>query len=95
MFIKFDTDFDEIASEPSCRRSEIVRLTEQRKALFWVAMLVTSAAVGSMFVNRGGTAVVTFFAAMLWMVAFKINADVRLLRVIDRVQTSQPVQGAK
>ncbi len=91
MFTKSDVEFDVIASDPSRRRLEISLLTKRRGTLYWAAMLATLAAVGSMFVGRGGYHVVTFNAAMLWIFVLKINSDLRLLRVIDRFHSDKPV----
>jgi len=84
MFTKQDTEFDEMAADPIRRRARITDLSWRRTLIFWCAMVMAVAAIFSSW--SGKDAGVIFGAAVAWSIAFKMESDLRLLRVIERLQ---------
>ena len=85
MFTKYDEKFTEAAADPVRRLAAITDLTSRRACLFWCACVMSLATIASSFGSKpagGGLAVA---AAIQWMLVFKYESDLRLLRVIDRL----------
>jgi hypothetical protein len=87
MFAKQDEQFDEMAIDPARRREGIADLSSRRTIILWCAVGMTSLALVFFFANRaaGGAAAVGFAAAVQWMLAFKFESELRLLRVVERL----------
>ena len=89
MFHKQDVEFDQMAADPARRREGIADLSWRRNVMFWCAVLMTLCALVTFFislrVDRGGAAAVGFAAAVQWMLLFKFEADLKLLRVVERL----------
>jgi hypothetical protein len=87
MFKKLDEEFDEMAADPARRRQGIARITLRRDVMCWCAVGMTLVALPFFFSNRSpaGAAAVCFAAAVQWMLLFKFESDLRLLRVFERL----------
>jgi hypothetical protein len=87
MFKKIDEEFDEMAADPTRRREGIARITLRRDVMCWCAVGMTLVALPFFFSNRSpaGGAAIGFAAAVQWMLLFKFESDLRLVRVIDRL----------
>jgi hypothetical protein len=86
MFTKQDFEFDEMAADPIRRRAKIADLSWRRAMIFWCAMIVSVCAILELW--RGSTAAAggVFAAAVNFSICFKMESDLRLLRVIERLQ---------
>jgi hypothetical protein len=88
MFTKQDEQFDQMAADPVRRREGIAGLSWRRNMMFWCALVMTLCALATFFMSvrtsRGGAAI-GFAAAVQWMLLFKFESDLRLVRVIDRL----------
>jgi hypothetical protein len=101
MFTKEDTMFEEMAADPIRRRAGIASLSLRCTIIFWCAMTTTTcalvgsfaslaarrAAAGSVSTGSVGAALLVFAAAVHWGICFKMGSDLRLLRVIERLQS--------
>jgi hypothetical protein len=87
MFKRLDEEFDEMAADAARRREGIVSLTSRRDVLCWCAVIMTLVALPFFFTNRSpaGAAAIGFAAAVQWMLLFKFESDLRLLRVVERL----------
>ena len=86
MFTKQNLKFEETAADPMRRAVAIADLSNRRAILFWCACVVTLAAVASSFSSKPVGGVLALCAAIQWMLVFKFESDLRLLRVIARLQ---------
>ena len=84
MLIKQDEAFDQTAADPVARRAAIADLTSRRTLLFWASVIASIGVIVTSF--RAGSAAGAFTAAIMWSLLFKFESDLRLLRVIDRLQ---------
>ncbi len=92
MFTKQYEKFDQMAADPVRRREGIADLSWRCNVLFWCAVVVTLGAFGTFFVSFGsarGGAAIGFAAALEWMVLFRFEGDLRLLRVIERLHLGE------
>jgi len=87
MFKKLDEEFDEMAADPARRRQGIARITLRRDVMCWCAVGMTLVALPFFFPNRSpaGGAAIGFAAAVQWILLFKFESDLRLLRVVERL----------
>jgi hypothetical protein len=88
MFKKQDEQFDRMAADPARRRKGIDDLSSRRNVLFWCAVVVTLCALAMFFFSNrssGGGSALGFAAAVQWMLVFKFESDLRLLRVVERL----------
>jgi hypothetical protein len=93
MFTKEDKDFDDMAVNPARRRAKISGLSWRRTVIFWCAVVMTIAAIiGSWSGKAGGGQV--FAAAFAWSICLKMESDLRLLRVIDRLEKDRDEKSA-
>jgi len=92
MFNKQDEQFDQMAADPARRRAGIADLSSRRNLMFWCAVGMTLCALVTFFMSlrgaRGGAAV-GFAAAVQWMLLFKFESDLRLLRVVERLHARE------
>jgi hypothetical protein len=83
--------FDHIAADPARRQTGITGLSSRRKLMFWCAVGMTLCALVTFFMSlrsaRPGGAAVVFAAAVEWMLFFKLESDLRLLRVVERLHS--------
>ena len=86
MFTKHDEKFAETAADPVRRLAAITDLTSRRTILAWCACAATLLTIVSSFGSKPVVGGLAFFAAIQWMLVFKFESDLRLLRVIDRLQ---------
>jgi len=86
MFTKHDEKFAETAADPVRRLAAITDLASRRTILFWCACVASFAAIASSFGSKPAGGALAFCAAIQWMLVFKFESDLRLLRVIDRLQ---------
>jgi hypothetical protein len=90
MFTKQDEEFDQTAADPTRRREAIVDFSRRRNIMFWAAIGMTLCALAIFFISLRhdrGSAAVGFAAAVQWMLLFKFESELRLLRAIERLQT--------
>ena len=85
MFTKWDKKFDDMAADPTLRAAAIAASSKQRNTMFWIACLVSLMAI---LINIGSQAFsfMIFIAAMQWIQFSQIDSNLKLLRVIDRLQ---------
>jgi hypothetical protein len=92
MFTKQDEQLDQMAADPVRRREGIVGLSWRRNVMFWCAVVMTLCALATFFMSlrsaRGGAAI-GFAAAVQWMLLFKFESDLRLLRVVERLHSTE------
>ena len=88
MFKKQDEEFDEMIADPVRRRAKIADLSWRRTCIGFFAIGVTVCAVASAWCSKGaggmGGVAISFAAA--WIIFFKTESDLRLLRTIERLQ---------
>ena len=93
MFTNQDMQFDVTATDPARRREAIASLSWRRDMMFWCAAGVTLCALATFFMSlqspRPAAAAIGFLAAVQWMLLFKFESDLRLLRVIERLQLTK------
>ena len=92
MFTRQDHNFDQIAADPVRRREGIASLSVRRNVMFWCAVVMTLCAFTTFFLSvrsAPGGAAIGFAAAVQWMLLFKLESDLRLLRVIERLRLSE------
>ena len=86
MFKKQDEDFDEMAADPVRRRAKIADLSWRRTWIGCCALVIMFAAVAEMW-SGGKEAIAGAFAgAISWGTFIKYESDLRLLRVIERLE---------
>ena len=85
LFTKSDEQFDQLVTDPERRRTAIADRSKIRAALFWCASLITLLSGASGL--EGGKSPVAgfFFGAFFWILCFKSESDLRLLRAIERL----------
>ena len=86
MFIKEDETFTRTATDPFRRRESIADLTRRRKILFWCALLMSVGLCVSSYIGKPMGVGLAFATAVQWMLVFKFESEIRLLRVIDHLQ---------
>ena len=94
-FDKADDTFIQMAVDDS-RRPELIKETSRKRTiLFWCAVLITVCALLMIFVetnakaHNSGIAGVEFtVAAMTWMQVLKIESDLRLLKLVEKLKSS-------
>jgi hypothetical protein len=84
MFTKQDERFDQMTFDPTLRRAKIADLSMRRTIIFWCAIVMVGA-IAEMWNGHGATGGV-FAAAVIWGICFKMDSDLRLLRVVERLQ---------
>ena len=92
MFTKQDEQFDQMAADPVRRREGIAGLSRRRDVMFWCAVVMTLCALATFFMSlrsaRSGAAI-GFAAAVQRMLLFKFESDLRLLRVVERLHSTE------
>jgi hypothetical protein len=89
MFAKQDEQFDEMISDSARRRQGIISTSLRRDVLCVCALVATVCALAFFFPGRlfgGGAAAIGFLAAIQWILVFKFESDLRLLRTIERLE---------
>ena len=89
MFTKHDEEFAEIAADPARRRAAIADFSKRRTLIFWCASFVSLLAFVSILVSKSAGVGLVFFAATQWVLVFKVDSDLTLLRVIDRLHRDE------
>jgi len=84
MFTKSDERFDQMAADSTCRRIWIVYISKLRTIFFWLAIAMSAIAVVSTW--NGKASEVILVTAIIWSIYIKFESDLRLLRVIERLQ---------
>jgi hypothetical protein len=84
MFKKQDDEFDAMATDPIRRRAQIADLSKRRVMIFWCAVVISICAIAGSWNGKATGAI--FAAAVSWSVGMKMDSDLRLLRVIERLQ---------
>jgi hypothetical protein len=82
-----DDRFVTKATNPVSRSAEIVVLAKRRKLSHWVLLIGTLAYVifGSLE-SKEASATTLLVICICWAGHFKLESDLRLLRIIDRIQ---------
>src|ERR1017187_942296 len=86
MFKKQDEEFDEIAVDPIRRRSKIADLSWRRTLIGSCALVIMFAALVGIWSGGRGAIAGVFAAAISWGIFIKHESDLRLLRVVERLQ---------
>ena len=86
MLKKQDADFDEMAADPIRRRAKIADLSWRRTLIACCALVIMFAAVAEMWSGGKGAMGGVFASAISWGTIIKYESDLRLLRVIERLQ---------
>ena len=93
MFTNQDKQFEQMATDSVRRGEAIVSLSLRRDVMFWCAVVVTLCALATFLLSvhsaGAGPAAMGFVAAVQWMLLFKFESDLRLLRVIERLRLSE------
>ena len=84
MFTKSDERFDQMAADPTCRRIWIDYFSKLRTIFFWLAIAMSVIAIVSTW--NGKASEVILVTAIIWSIYIKFESDLRLLRVIERLQ---------
>jgi len=84
MFTKHDERFDQMTFDPTLRRATIAALSKRRTIIFWCAIVMTVCAFPEMWSGKGTGGV--FAAAVMCSIGLKMESDLRLLRVVERLQ---------
>lgn len=85
MFIHQDDLFAESATDPVRRRIVIADLAKRRRLVMWGAYTVTFTTLLCGFTRQPFVGLLALGAAIQWMLVFKFESELRLLRVIDRL----------
>ena len=93
MFKRYDEQFQRIATDPLRRRAAIDDLSQRRTILFWCALVSSVCAIVDGFSGKPAMAGLYFAAAVQWGISFKFESDLRLLRVIDRLDVGGNAEG--
>jgi hypothetical protein len=86
MFKRQDDAFDEIAADPIRRRAKIADLSKRRAIVFWCAVVISVCAIAGIWSGKATATGGIFAAAVSWSIVMKMESDLRLLRVIDRLR---------
>jgi hypothetical protein len=93
MFTKEDEEFERMAADPARRREGIADLSSRRNIMFWCATGMTLCALVTFFMSFGnasrGSAAAGFTAAIQWILLFKYESELKLLRVVDRLHPGE------
>ena len=89
MFTKQDEQFDDMVADQTRRREGIHGLSWRRTLFLWCAIVMTLLALVFFISNRSPGAAIGFAAALQWMLFFKFESDLRLLRVIEKLHRGE------
>jgi|ERR1039457_2182458 hypothetical protein len=85
--------FEETAADPARRRAAIGDMSKRCTILFWCAMVISACVIISIFASnmsgKPGNSFLIFPAAVIWSIVFKVESDLRLLQVIERLHGSE------
>jgi hypothetical protein len=85
---KQDADFVATVADPVRRSTAIADAIKKRTKLLWGVGIITLGLFAiCIFGSRQPDAVIVLVVCVLWMQLFKCESDLRLLRVIDRLQS--------
>jgi hypothetical protein len=91
---KYDKRFSATAADPGRRRAAIVSLSRSRTILFWCATVLTLFTLAvSIFGSRAPSFGLWLIVAIQMAGAYKIESDLRLLCVIERLQGDGKIAG--
>lgn len=85
MFTQQDDLFVENAANPVRRSIAIADVTGRRRLALWGAYGITFATIVCGFTRQPFVGLLAFVTAIQWMLVFKCESELRLLRVIDRL----------
>lgn len=80
MFTRQDDQFSEMALNPERRRAAIADLSQRRTIITWIAIFMFALGFLESWMPRGTSFMGLFFISC----AFKMESDLRLLKVIER-----------
>ena len=88
MFTKWDKKFDDTAADATLRAAAIAALSKRRDTMFWSACVISLITI---LINLGSQSfsLFVFTAVIQWILVFQIDSDLKLLRVIDRLQRDE------
>jgi len=86
MFKKQDEAFDETAADPGRRRAKIADLSWRRTLIGCCALVVNLAALVGVWSGGRGVAGGVLAAALMWGIFIRHESDLRLLRIVERLQ---------
>ena len=88
MSTKPDDDFVAIAADPARRSTAIASLTKQRTKMCWILGIILLGFFGiCIFGSRQPDAPIILVVIIPFMQLYKCESDLRLLRVVDRLQS--------
>jgi hypothetical protein len=87
MNTKYNKWFEETAADPVRRRAAIADYSQQRTVLICCALVATAATVAMFFTathSPNAPALLTFSAAMLWIVVIRIDSRRQVLTLVEK-----------
>ena len=86
MFKKSDQAFREQTIDPVFRAAALIKLTQSRNWFLCIGGLMSLIIFAGELLGAPPNSAVILAAAIQWIVFFKMDSDLRLLRVIDLLQ---------
>ena len=65
------------------RTARIAELTKQRKQSVWAVLLLAAMTIAMFWHGRGGTTAMAFAAVLFWFQFYRLDADLRALKIVD------------
>ncbi|HEY3932089.1 MAG TPA: hypothetical protein VGM58_06940 [Verrucomicrobiae bacterium] len=89
LFTKADDKFVKYATDSNLRQIAIASRTQTRNSFFWTAIFLFAMAI----IGLGHTSNTTFLfslvgASFMTCLCFKFESDLRLLKIVERLQNS-------
>ena len=78
--------FAEIAADPIRRRAKITELSKRQLISFWVTMLISVLTIPAIWTESTSGRWGVLFIVLSLLTLFKCESDLRLLRVVERLQ---------
>ena len=87
MLTKEDNKFADMAADPIRRRTAIAGLSKRLTMMFWCSMLMAVLALLECWNGKATDAILG--AAVFFSICFKVESDLRLLMVTERLETDK------
>jgi hypothetical protein len=78
--------FAEIAADPIRRRAKIAELSKRQTISFWVTMLIILLTISAIWTESASARWGVLCIVLCLFTLFKCESDLRLLRVVERLQ---------
>ena len=89
MFTKLDEQFETLAADPERRLAAIRKLSKARTGIFWCAVVISILDITELLRGEPIKFVTVFSPMVTWLLVFKFQADVRVLRTIDSLHRNE------